>query len=63
MALCILYTTHITFELLHNLTHSSPYHLKTKKKAEMKFDVLVSFSEHSSCEAQYLEDKKVVKID
>lgn len=30
---------------------------------KLGFDVLVSFSEHSSCEAKYLEDKKVVKMD
>lgn len=59
---------HITFQLLHNLTPSclppaTSREQKKKKEAEMNFGVLVSFSEHSSREAQYLEDKKVVKMD
>lgn len=50
---------HITFTLTHNLTPSFPLHFKRakKKKAEIKFGVLVSFSDHSSREAQCLEDK------
>lgn len=51
---------HITFQHLHttSLPPFSPFQESNKKKAEMKFGVLVSFSDHSSREAQCLEDKK-----
>lgn len=61
----------ITFQALHNRTPSFRHLFKwgekkkKKRKAEMKFSGLVSFSEHSSPEDHYLQDKKKkrVKID